>query len=233
MYTYKYQIVEDSGKLWFEDLDVTFFIGSRVLEAFMSRDEYRVLGAKKRFTHEWWHYLFTNLSYTQQESLVNEFKSKVLGNSDKINDLVEFYRLLYQESESYGFHFPQSIEDFDMFAEDGECGTKVSDIVEIIPGEKVFAALFLTELLSISSESETEFIDDYYLKVEPIDVEQHIIWDRKRQLGKLARSLVEDMNPIIETEFKVHTAEGLRVLQSICNEVESRDSIEKGAINKS
>jgi len=225
---YKYKIIKDSGELGLDLDEGTFVIGDRVLNSFEDKASFKSIGAKKRFTHEWWHYIFANLSEEKQRDLVDDFQRNVLTNPELQGSLDQFCTRLYSD-DAYGIHFPNGKNE-DIFTENS-FGIKVRDI-SVIPikgkNTEVYSAFLLTEILSLSSESETPYIDNYYEKVEPEDQLEHSLWENKKELGKLARELVPCMQSrLIASEFKDKTSMGLELLSEISVEYQSAEDGER------
>ncbi len=214
-----YEIVEDSGGLGFKPLERKFHIGRRVLENLDSIDQYKRLGAKKRFTHEYWHYLFTELSKEEQELLITSFKT-IIQDQSHTEVIQEFCRLLYEE-DTYHIHFPKVGGQYKLFSNEDELGIKSKDTI-VVPGTdfEVYTAYLLTEILSLSSEGDFEDIDEYYDAVKPSDPDEQKLWLRKKRLGQLARAIVPKMNNNkISQLFSSQTEKGLMLLNRIARDV--------------
>jgi hypothetical protein len=215
MANYNYQIINNSGELGLDLNNQKILIGDRVLASLNSQNFAKVTGAKKRFTHEWWHVLFAALTKKDQNDLLTDFKENVLKDPETQKVVQLFCERLYREG-AYDFHRANP-GDRDMFVDSG-FGIKVKDTIKI--GEDdIYGAFLLTEILSLSSESETPNIEEYYDSVEPKDSKEHELWSNKKELGLLSRQIVSSMqSPLLEKEFKGRTQEGIELLQEINQE---------------
>lgn len=211
----KYKIIQNSGELGL-DLDTgELIIGDRIFPYLNSQDPAKVVSAKKRFTHEWWHVVFANLTKEKQRELLVDFRENALKDP-KMQTAVRFLcEKLYSE-EAYDFHKINS-ENKDIFVDSG-FGIKVKETITI-DGDEVYGAFLLSEILSLSSESETPDIEGYYNAVEPNDSYQHGLWQNKKELGRLSREIVSSMQSfLIEDEFKEQTQKGIHLLSEINRE---------------
>jgi len=212
-------IIENSGELGFSPSERKFIIGKRVLEAFRSGDQYRKLGAEKRFTHEFWHFAFAQLSKEEQTSLLSDFRTKMTVDETLSDDVLKLCGLLYTE-DLYRFHFPTGDDDSIHFVQGDALGIKDDTLISIPnDGRQVFGAYLLTEILSSGSEGEFDDIEQYYTSVEPQNnPTEHQLWERKRALGKLACDIVSKLSPeLIDTKFRSRTDEGIALLHKIAD----------------
>lgn len=217
--TLEMDIVESSGELGFSPAERKFIIGRRVLEASKSEDEYRRLGAEKRFTHEFWHFTFAELSKSEQSKLLSDFRTKIAGDTSLSEDVSNLCGLLYSE-DSYQFHFPTGEDDHSLFVNGDSLGIKDDTLVGIPnDGREVFGAYLLTEILSFASEGEFVDIDQYYSAVKPKDnPAELLLWERKRQFGILARNIISSLEQnVINSKFRSRTKEGIALLHKIAD----------------
>ncbi len=215
----KYEIVENSGELGFSPEERKFIIGKRVLEASRSVEQYRKLGAEKRFTHEFWHLAFAELGKDEQSILLSDFRAKMSADVELSEDVGKLCGLLYSE-DSYQFHFPTGDADSTLFVQGDTLGIKDDALIGIPNDERqVFGAYLLTEILSLASEGEFVDIDQYYSAVEPQgNPQEHLLWERKRQLGFLARNIISKLDQdVINSKFRSRTKEGIALLHKIAD----------------
>lgn len=212
-------------------------LGDLIIQKYKSNDPLQRISAEKQYIHELWHKFFCKLSTIQQLQIVNEFKILLDTNSDFKDKVQILCGSLYSEREYLELH-SKSINPNPEIVTEEKRGVKVDETVVLNfhnSDEEIHLGYLITELLSLSSASEIPNLNTYYESVLSAVEEtssKGILIKRKWQLENLSHQIISMLNsPIINSEFKDKTIEGLQELQKFAKEYQVMES-ETPAVNK-